>query len=428
MQVKVEKIVYPGRRLARSGGQTYFTDEGLPGETVEIKPGAEHKTYVEAKTTAVIHPSAERLEPRCGHYLACSSLQPLPYPRQLETKAAQLAEILAPVPGGGGAARGIEVAPSPDVWRYRTRLRLSLVRGDGGRVVPAYHLPEEREKFVPVEDCHLASETANGLIRDVAGLMTKVGGTKLREVEVRESRADGEILLSLYWASRPESADLDPLISGVLPRHPVAGVASFFRERGALREKLEWGKPTIQEKIGDTAYEVGPSAFFQVNASILPAVVAAMREAGGLTGGETVADVYGGLGTFGLALAGEAQKVLVVESEPANIRLLGENIARNKARNVTICEGTGGEWMPWVLDRSPDVVILDPPRKGIDREVIAALRTRPAAKVLYLSCNPTTLARDLGALAGAYSIASVRGFDFFPHTPHIETLAVLLAR
>jgi 23S rRNA (uracil1939-C5)-methyltransferase len=428
MRVQIEKIVYPGRRLARSGGRTYFTDEGLPGETVEIEPGLEHKTYIEAKTTAVIHRSADRLDPRCGHYLACSSLQTLPYPRQLEAKAAQLSEILAPV--FGGEARTIEVAPSPAVWRYRNRLRLSLVRVEGGRFVPAYHLPQERDKFVPVEDCHLASETANRLVRDVADLTAELRGTKLREVEVRESRATGDILLSLHWSSQPASADVDPILTRVIPRYPAAGVASFFRDKGAFRERPEWGQPTIQEKVGQTTYEVGPSAFFQVNVAILPAVLSAMKEAGGLTGGETVADVYGGLGTFGLALAEEAGKVLIVESDPANIRLLGENVARNKARNVTVSEGTSGEWMPWVLDRSPEVVILDPPRKGLDPEVVAALGARPAGKILYLSCNPTTLARDLAALAlrGPYDLASVRGFDFFPHTPHIEALAVLAKR
>jgi len=425
MRVAIEKIVYPGRRLARSEGRTYFADEGLPGEIVEISPIAEHKTYADAKTDRVISPSPNRRPPRCAHYLACSPLQTLDYARQLETKVSQLEEILSPVLEIPAPA--MTMIPSPAVWRYRNRLRLSLVRSEG-QLMPGYHLPGRRENFIPVEDCHLASEAANRLIQAVVRVAGSGKGTGLREVEVRESLAAKEFLLSLFWQARPESGDLDPLVTRVVSRHPVAGVSSFFPEKGAPRERLEWGKPTIREKLGETAYEVGPSAFFQVNVSILPAVIAAMKEEGGLSGGETLADIYGGLGTFGLALAGEARTVFAVESEPANVRLLGENIARNRARNVTICEGTAGEWMPWILDRGADIVIVDPPRKGLEPAVVKALGARPAGKILYLSCNPTTLARDLAALRGAYEIASIRAFDFFPHTAHIETLAVLRRR
>jgi 23S rRNA (uracil1939-C5)-methyltransferase len=139
----------------------------------------------------------------------------------------------------------------------------------------------------------------------------------------------------------------------------------------------------------------------------------------------TIVDLYTGLGTFGIFLAAGAREVFGVEPEPANIRYLKRNIELNKAGNFAVCEGTSEEWLPQLLERDIGVVILDPPRKGADPGMLADLASSEVPLVLYLSCNPTTLARDLKILLPAYEIRGMKIYDFFPHTPHIETLAVL---
>jgi len=146
---------------------------------------------------------------------------------------------------------------------------------------------------------------------------------------------------------------------------------------------------------------------------------------GGDEADPVIADLYCGLGTFGLMLAPQAKEVFGVEPEPANLRYLKKNIERNGAGNFAICEGPSEEWLPDLLERGLDAVILDPPRRGADPHMLQQLAARPVSLVLYLSCNPATLARDLKILAAAYELRDLKIYDFFPHTPHIESLAVL---
>jgi 23S rRNA (uracil1939-C5)-methyltransferase len=150
--------------------------------------------------------------------------------------------------------------------------------------------------------------------------------------------------------------------------------------------------------------------------------------AAALADDEVVADLYCGLGTFGMFLARRCREVFGVEPEPGNVAFLKKNLELNGIGNFAVCEGTAEEWLDEILERDPAVIILDPPRRGVDPEIVRRLVEDPVPRILYLSCNPTTLARDLKGLGQAYNIAAVRVYDFFPHTPHIETLAVLEQR
>ncbi len=150
--------------------------------------------------------------------------------------------------------------------------------------------------------------------------------------------------------------------------------------------------------------------------------------AAGGTADAVIADLYCGLGTFGMVLAKRSREVFGVEPEAGNVAFLKKNLALNGIGNFAVCEGTAEEWLPEILDREPAIVILDPPRRGVDPAIVRQLVEEAVPRLLYLSCNPTTLARDLKGLLAAYDVADVRVYDFFPHTPHIETLAVLERR
>jgi 23S rRNA (uracil-5-)-methyltransferase RumA len=422
----IEKIVYPGRRLARADGQVYFTDEGLPGETVEIEILRTQASFIEARTTAVLVPSPFRVAPRCGHYRICGAYQTMPYPEQLAAKRAQFLEMVK------GAALSIphepEIIPSPSVWGYRNRVRFSLVRRDQ-KASLAYHEPGSRESHVEIGGCFLATESAGALADAVRDAVNERDMENLGGIEIRESLEEKAALLNIFWKKRRNVGEIDAILSAVRTRFSLAGIVSWTPERGGrTAETLEWGRGSLREKVGRTILEFGSGSFFQVNGAILPRVIEDFVLAGGLSGTETVADIYGGVGTFGLALAEKAKRVHVVESFPANIRFLQANIVSNNFHNVSICEGTAEEWMPLLAGRGLDLAIVDPPRKGLAPEVVRALRENPIAKILYLSCNPTTLVRDLGRLGGRYRVENLRLYDFFPQTPHIETLAVLIPR
>ncbi|MCX6566411.1 MAG: class I SAM-dependent RNA methyltransferase [Candidatus Aminicenantes bacterium] len=425
VRLSIEKIVYPGRRLARLDGRVFFTDDGLPGETVEAEILKERSSFVEARTTAILTPSPRRIPARCGHFLACGSYQGLPYADQLDLKKAQFREMFrAP---GLALPVEIEIVSSPLEWHYRNKIRFSL-RGSGPETFLAYHVPGSHDAFLPTNNrCFLATDQACAIAGAVLATVRECGTPDLGEIEVRESRSEGIFLLNLFWRTRRSKECLDAILAALPPRFPLSGIVSWTPQKGRrAAELLEWGSDSIAERAGETVYEIGAGSFFQINGAILPLVLDAIVAAAGLRGTETVADVYGGVGTFGLALSKSAGRVFVVESFPDNIRRLRSNISKNGLGNVEVCPGPGEEWMTDLAGRGLDLVVLDPPRKGLAPEVVQALNEHSVGKILYLSCNPATLARDIVLLGRKYSPAMVQLFDFFPQTPHIETLAVLV--
>ncbi|MGA2585412.1 MAG: 23S rRNA (uracil(1939)-C(5))-methyltransferase RlmD [Candidatus Aminicenantales bacterium] len=425
MQVIIEKIVYPGRRMASREGKVIFTDEGLPGELVEVETVREKKNFIEARTVRIIRESGRRVEARCGHFLACSSYQSMAYADQIELKKSQLGEILGGVIDLGKS--GIELVPSPDIWHYRNKVRYHII-WPAGRARLAYSVPGSRNAFVEVDECYLVTGAVSEIMKSLLKIIDENKLGSLQEVEAKESRASGELLLNLHWSSPSEPKILDPILSGLLTRFPLAGIVSFTRKGKAYHETLEWGRNFIEEKIGETAFEVGARSFFQINVGIMDRVLRDMKDLARFKGTERLADLFCGLGTFGLALAREVKEVWGVESDPANILFLKKNIERNGAANFKIFEGTSEEWAPMIFEKKLETVIFDPPRKGLGPEIVQALLDHPTETMIYLSCNPTTQARDLKDLGPAYEIKAFRAYDFFPQTPHIETLAVLSRR
>ncbi len=425
MVLTIEKIVYPGRRLGRHGGKVVFTDRGLPGEVVEVEVVRDRKSYAEARTARIVEASADRREPRCGHYLVCGPYQDMDYARQLAVKKGQIEEIL-----GRGLKRALEiggVAPSPEVWGYRNKIRLGAL-WQGGRAELVYNEPGEESSFVAVDRCHLVPERVNDLLAEVrermnAGLWTSVNG-----IEVKSSRASGESLVVIHLDSGKDAAEVAAGLGEMRRRHGLAGAVAFVFDGKRVAEERLFGRAFIEEKVRGLTFRIGARSFFQVNVGILERVIEDMEAAVAAAGmaEPVVADLYCGIGTFGMALARGAREVFGVESDEANVEHLKRNLALNGIGNFAVCEGTSEEWMEEILERGPGVVVLDPPRRGIDGRMVEALARDPVPVVVYLSCNPATLARDLKPLvAGGYELADLKVYDFFPHTPHIECLAII---
>ena len=446
MIIRIDKIVYPGRRLGLAEGKVVFTDRGLPGETVEVEPLRDRGSYLEARTERVIEAAGGRVEPRCGHWPACSPYQDMGYALQLEVKAGQVAEILARELKRPFEAP--EIVPSPEVWGYRNKIRLKVAR-EGGAVTLVYNEPGERASFVAVDRCELVPERVNALIARVRQIVADGPFGSVEAVEVRTSRSSGQSLLALDLASGAEAKALGEALAAIRREHALAGAVASVSDGKRRRDERLFGREFVEETVRGLTFRIGARSFFQANVGILErvlddmaaAVAAAGAGAGAGRGGAgvegelagaggartepVVADLYCGLGLFGAFLARGAREVFGVESEAANAALLKKNLGLNRIGNFAVCEGTTEEWLPEVLDRAPDVVVLDPPRRGVHPSVVAGLAADPAPLVLYLSCNPATLARDLKGLLGAYALAGLRVYDFFPHTPHIESLAIL---
>ena len=422
MQILIKKIVYPGRSLADLDGKVVFTDEGLPGEVVEVEPVKEKASYIEARTVRIVEPSARRVEPKCGHFRACSPWQTMEYALQLEVKGGQVREIFSRELKI--ELDRLEVVPSPKIWGYRNRARYHVLRQDNGPFA-AYHEPGSEAAFIRTERCELVPDEMNGLLGAVIGGIGRGDLRGVTDVEIRRSAADGRMLVSLGVGSGPDLGAVREVFSGLKDDFPLAGIVGLLNDRKKTSEVPLLGKGFIEENVAGTRFRIGARSFFQVNVEQLTAVAGELRRIAAAAGEPRIADLYCGIGTFGVLLAPGAKEVFGVESEEANIRFLKRNLTQNGVGNYAVCEGTSEEWIEEILDRNIDLVILDPPRKGVEAGLARALAEDPVRTLIYLSCNPATLARDLKTLLGAYELAEVKVFDFFPHTPHIETLTIL---
>lgn len=425
IQVRIDKVVYPGRSLARYQGKALFSDEGLPGELVQVKVLKERPGFIEARTVSILEASDKRREPRCEHYRVCSPYQVMDYAFQTELKRSQVAEIL-------GHELGLEAGlltlkASPETWGYRNKARFRLI-GREGRLSLAYHEPDSPREHVPVRSCFLLSERMNGLLDAALALLNKARVTAVKEVEVRESSRLGDLLLILSG---------DRYKKGILPGSFATELKRSFSPAGVLWQTsagrsgpdvILSGKDFIEDKVGGLTYRLGGRSFFQVNRFLLEETVGEVRDIALRAEARRIADLYCGLGTFGLALAGGAEEVWGVEQDPTNVGFLGQNIRLNGIDNFAIRSGPAEEWLERTLAWKPDLVMVDPPRKGLGPRITGPFQKAPPPRLLYLSCDPATLVRDLKSLLRVFVLERMTIYDFFPHTPHIETLSMLVRR
>lgn len=383
MEITIEKIIYPGKSLGLNNAKTILTDEGIPGEIVEITPLEEKKNYIEAKTIKIIKPSPYRIAPKCNHYKICSPYQYIDYKTQLSIKESQLKEIFPGMP--------ISIIPSPEIWAYRNKIKLTVI-WDNKTAHLAYHVPESRHEFIQIDSCDLVSENINKLLASFISTVNQENLTSIKEIEVKESYAAKKLM----FTTKP-----------------------FIKI-----EKIQ-NNPYIEETAAGKTFRIGPESFFQVNVPILEIALKEMQKSISLGKKETIADLYCGVGTFGIALSDFAEKIIGIESEPANISFLKTNLKLNNIDNFHLYEGDCEKLFPMLMNKGIDILILDPPRKGLDNMLCQNITLSSIKKILYLSCNPSTLSRDLKILSGSYAVKTLQLLDFFPHTPHIETLAIL---
>ena len=339
--------------------------------------------------------------------------------------------------------REVEVVPMENPWNHRSKMEFTFGQ-EGERITLGLHQKNSYQRIVDIEQCEIAHPEVSKLlcfIREAAG-RSALGSYSQRSHQgfwryavVRVSRSTGELLLVLMTNEGPRG----PLqaMAEELPRR-VPALKSFYwgvtakRSDVARPDRLErlWGAETLEDSIGPVRYRFGPSNFLQPNHALTGKAYAAIRAGASLTGREAVVDLYCGIGLISLSLADGARTVCGVESEPENIDFAERNAALNGISNAEFICGRVEDLMKGrALFRggpAPDVIVLDPPRVGLHKEVFGPLREERAPRLIYLSCNPASLARDLKELVPAYRIESLKMFDFFPHTEHAEILAVLI--
>jgi len=404
LAVRLESLVPGGEALGRSAGRVCFADGGIPGELVAVEVTHRRRTYVRGRVKAVLEASPDRVPPPCPYFGACGGCQwqHLAYDGQLSAKRAILAEQLS--------RQGIEVDPASiathgmaDPWHYRIRGEFHVLRGEGGVSLGFYRRRSYRT--LPIDDCLIHDarivEALPPFARAVASTAPAV-----RALRLTVSPTAAELL----WQAHPP---------GSAP--PELGAAA-----GAALPGLHVTDDSIGLQDEGRSFRARSDTFVQVNSRQMNVLYTLVIDALQLHGSERVVDAYAGIGILSSRLAARARAVWCLEQHPAAVRLGELNAQVNAQPNLRYLRGRAED----TLGRVPaplDAAVLDPPRAGCAPGVLAVLAARRPARVVYVSCDPASLARDLSRLRGCYGIERLLVVDMFPHTYHVESVAVLTA-
>lgn len=457
LELTIDRLAHGGEGVARygDGGYVVFVSGAIPGDRVRAIVVKRKRSYAHARAIEIIEPSPERIPPTAPH--PGVAWQVLPYERQLQIKAEQVDDALRRI----GKLDGFEleeIVPALEQWRYRNKLEYSFGESDDGTLVCGFHAPGGWKRVEPIDDCLLASEVGNRA-REVALRWAREQGlrpwdrhrdsigsgtTLLRNLVVREGRRTGRLQVRLV--TTPGELDVYSLAAALvaeLGEQVLSGV--LWTRSSALAEttlggetELVWGEAELPERlhIGTPGQDtdsgldlrISPEAFFQTNTEMAEVLYGVARDYAALEGWERVYDLYCGTGTIALALApraGELWGIEIVESAVADAIAAAK---RNEISNARFFAGDARLALPELIERAgrPDVVVVDPPRAGLSQKVVRRIIDSSPKRIVYVSCNPTTLAPNAAQLVEAgYRLVKVRPVDMFPQTPHVECVALL---
>jgi 23S rRNA (uracil1939-C5)-methyltransferase len=435
LALTVDRLAYGGAGVARTEtGYVVFVRGAVPGDRVRARIGKSKRSWAEADLVELLEPSRERVEPVAPHPGA--PWQVLPYERQLEEKEAQVRDALERI-GGFGRLPVEPIVPAGQHLRYRNKVEYSFGEDAHGELVLGFHRPGRFDLIDDLPVDILASERVDEAREAVKAWCREEGLTAwdretqtglLRNLVVREGRRTGQVQARIVTSPGADFR-VDELAAAI-PADSVLwtraeGVAETTRggDTKAVR-----GPVALEEELSELRFRISPDAFFQTNTEMAERLYGAAAEFAGLSGRETVLDLFCGIGTIAIVLALDSAEVWGVELiEEAVADAIG-NAKLNGVDNARFFAGDVRLVMRELLERSgsPDVVVVDPPRAGLSQKVVRRIIEAEAQRIVYVSCNPTTLAPNARQLVDAgWKLRTVRPVDMFPQTPHIESVALL---
>ena len=441
LELSVESLAFGGNGVARLNGFVVFVRRGLPGDRVRARVTKVQRRHAEALAVEVLEPSPLRVEAPCQHYPACGGcrFQDLAYEAQLESKADQVRDALVRI-GGIGEPPLEPILPAQSVFHYRNKLEYSFTPSPAGPSL-GFHRAGRWDEVLDIEQCWLTTDLGNEVRVAVREWAREAGLAAydqaehtgyLRHLVYREGRNTGQVLVQLVTAPG-ELHDADGFVAALRRFPEVRSIHHAVNEGPAevtnLPTTLLWGEDAIEEEFGGLRFRIRPTAFLQTNTEMAGRLYELAVEYAALTGEETVWDLYCGIGTIGLRMARNALTVWGVDISEESVACALENADLNGIANAAFYAGDVGQAVEELVDRSgaPDLVVVDPPRAGLAGKALRRLGRIGAPRIVYVSCNPTTLASDLKLLREqfGYELLRAQPVDMFPHTPHVECVTLL---
>ncbi len=466
IQVKVDKYAFEGKGIGKvdienpseiSNKDSFivFVNGAYPGDTVSAKIKKLKKSYAEARVEEVLTPSQQRVEPRCKFFGTCGGCkqQDLNYAQQIAYKQEQVADIFK----HDGRFQDFEIEKilsSENVFYYRNKMEFSFselrwltdlndetVSKQGFFV--GLHVPNNFEKILDIDECYLQSELSSHILnfsreffkkRHVFIYNTKTHSGYLRNLIVRQAQKTDGLMLNLVTFEENEMLMKEYVTAITTKFSKITTIVNNISKKKASiavgdYEIVYHGSGYIHDKIGDYKFRISANSFFQTNTIQAENLYNTALEFADLKGDEIIYDLYSGAGTIAIYVSGNAKEVYGFESVESSIYDAKENLDINKIENVSFVQADlYKSFLPFtnVLPK-PDVVILDPPRGGMHSKTVKDVLELSPKKIVYVSCNPTTQVRDIKLLVeGGYKLVKMRPVDMFPHTYHIENVALLI--
>ncbi len=443
LQVTIEDLTHDGAGVAKVNGYTLFIPKALPGEIADVQVTKTNKGYGFARLLHVVKESEHRIIPACPIFNECGGcqLQHLNYDAQLIAKRKQVEDALARI----GGLDHVHIHPTigmDNPWRYRNKAQTPVGEREGGLIAGFYQ--QRSHRIIDMDTCLIQHDENDKVIHVIKKIAKKYGiraydeekhrGT-LRHIIARHGYKTNDLMIVLVTKGK-ELPNKKNIIADIQKECP--NVKSIVQNINSKRTNvifgaetiILWGEEYIYDYIGDIKFAISARSFYQVNPEQTKVLYDKALEYADLTGKETVIDAYCGIGTISLFLAQRAKHVYGVEIVPDAISDAKRNANLNGITNVDFAVGEAEKVMPWWYAQGirPDVIVVDPPRKGCDETLLETIIHMKPERVVYVSCNPATLARDLKVLAeGGFEVKEVQPVDMFPWTTHVECV-VLMSR
>ncbi len=436
LELTVDALAYGGAGVARLNGYVVFVEGGLPGDRVRAVVEKPKGAYAQARAVEVLQPSEDRVPPRAAHPGA--PWQELTYARQLEAKQGQVQDALQRIGHLDGFALE-PIIPAVEPWRYRNKLEYSFGSSPEGGLVCGFHAPGRWDEIVPIDDCLLASSAGNAARSRVVdwcraeGLHAhdrRAGEGLLRNLVVREGRRTDQLQIRLVTG--PGELDGAGLVRAAGPGANVLWTQTAERAETTQGGEtvLLSGADRLEEELAGMRFLISPEAFFQTNTEMAEQLYGLAIDYAQLGGFERVYDLYCGIGTIGLLMTPRAAELWGLELSEHAVADAITNAQANEVDNAHFFAGDVRLALRELVERAgrPDVLVLDPPRAGLSQKIVRRVIEAAPRRIVYVSCNPTTLAPNAAQLVEAgYRLVRVRPVDMFPQTPHIELVALLEA-
>ncbi len=457
-RVRIEEIGAEGKALVRINDLVVFATQVIPGDIVDLQVIKKRKNFQEAIVTKIHQYSKDRIDPFCSHFGVCGGCkwQFLPYPKQLEYKQKQVKDQLTRI----GRIELPEVSPilgSEQNRFYRNKLEFTFSNKrwitqqeiDEESEITNYnalgfHVPGMFDKVLRIEKCWLQPEPSNAIRNFIFDYAVK---NRLQFFDIRQqtgflrtliirTSSTGEVMVILSFFQKLEK-EIKKLLDAIRDKfHRITSLQYVINQKGndTITDQeiiLHSGRAFIYEAMEDLKFKISPKSFYQTNSEQAYQLYKIALQFAGLTGSETVYDLYTGTGTIANFISRKAKKVIGIEYVPEAIADANENASINQITNTNFFTGDIKDMLTPEFVRKnglPDVVITDPPRAGMHADVIRAIIDISPRKIVYVSCNPATQARDISILDEKYRTTKVQPVDMFPHTHHVENVVLLERR